>query len=122
MALKKLQQFVYFDINGFLEKIKLVTTGIGTWKDFESGAKRGTKIEVVIASDKHVYPTNDGEVINNLYEKLNIKVPKDIVVPMNTEIRLVNPVGTIYGEYYSRGYSDCRKIKDRSRWLVRAND
>lgn len=99
MALKKLQQFVYFDINGFLEKIKLVTTGIGTWKDFESGAKRGTKIEVVIASDKHVYPTNDGEVINNLYEKLNIKVPKDIVVPMNTEIRLVNPVGTIYGEY-----------------------
>lgn len=99
MALKKLSQFSYFDIEGFLEKIKLVTIGVAPWKEYETGVLKGTKVEVVIAGDKHRYNTADGEVVNNVYEKLTIKVPKDINVPMNTEVRLVNPEGNIYGEY-----------------------
>ena len=78
MALKKLGMFNYFDIEGFLEKIRLLTVGQAPWKDFESGAIKGTKVEVVIAGDKHKYNTANGEVVNNIYEKLTIKVPKDI--------------------------------------------
>lgn len=99
MSLKKLSQFSYFDAEGFFEKLNLVTTGKSEWKDFESGEHKGTKIEVVVAGDKHKYKTVDGETVNNLYEKLSVKVAKDIDVPMNVQVRLINPYATIYGQY-----------------------
>lgn len=99
MALKKLSQFSYFDTKGFFEKLNLVTTGKSEWKDFESGEHRGTKVEVVIAGDKHKYNMTDGEIVNNLYEKLTIKIPKNIDVPMNSHVRLVNAHATIYGQF-----------------------
>ena len=34
-----------------------------------------------------------------MYEKLTIKIPKEINVPMNSKIRLINPTANIYGEY-----------------------
>lgn len=99
MALKKLSQFQYFDIDEFLSKMKLITTGQAEWKDFETGNRKGTKVETVIAQDKTQYRTKEGEVVNNLYEKLNIKIMKEINVSMNIEVRLINPVATVYGEY-----------------------
>lgn len=99
MALKKLSQFQYFDIDEFVAKMKLVTTGQAEWKDFETGNRKGTRVETVIAQDKTQYKTQEGEVVNNLYEKLTIKIPKDINVPMNVEVRLINPVATVYGDY-----------------------
>lgn len=99
MSLKKLNQFNYFDIEGFLENLKLLTIGMKPWKDYESGALKGTKVELVIAGDKHKYQTADGEVVSNIYEKLTVKVPKEIKVPMNSEVILVNPEGNIYGDF-----------------------
>lgn len=99
MALKKLSQFSYFDAEGFFGKLNLVTTGKSEWKDFESGEHKGTKIEVVVAGDKHKYKTADGETVNNLYEKLTVKVAKDIDVSMNVPVRLINPYVVIYGQY-----------------------
>ena len=57
------------------------------------------KVEVVIAQDKTDYGVQDGEVVNNLYEKLTIKVPEKISIPMNVEIKPVNAVATVYGDY-----------------------
>lgn len=99
MALKKLSRFSYFDIDGFLEKKKLLTVGITEWRDFETKNVLGSKVEVVIAVDKTDYGATDGEIISNLYEKLTVKVPAKINLPMNAEVRLINPEGVVYGEY-----------------------
>ena len=69
------------------------------WKEYGSDIVKGTKVEVVIASDKHNYNSSNGEVVNNMYEKLTIKIPKEIDVPMNAKVRVINPEANIYGEY-----------------------
>ena len=92
MALKKLNQFNYFDAEGFFSKLKLITVGSTVWKEYGSNVVKGTKLEVVIASDKHRYNSN-------MYEKLTVKLPKEMDVPMNVEVKLINPEASIYGEY-----------------------
>lgn len=100
MALKKLSRFQYFDIEGFLEKKKLMTIGVQEWKDFDSQKVLGTKVEVVITVDKTDYGTTGGEIVSNLYEKLTIKIPAKLSnVPMNAEVRLIEPEAVVYGEY-----------------------
>ncbi len=99
MSLKKLNQFNYFATEEFFSKLGLIAVGKSVWKDFETGSVKGTKVEVVICSDKHDYNLQDGDTVNNIYEKLTIKIPKEIDVPMNAKVRLVNPEANIYGEY-----------------------
>lgn len=50
MALKKLNQFNYFDAEGFFSKLKLITVGSTVWKEYGSNVVKGTKLEVVIAT------------------------------------------------------------------------
>lgn len=70
------------------------------WKDFESQNVLGTKVEVVIAADKTNYTVSNGEVVSNIYEKLNIKIPLKLNnLPMNAEVRLINPEAVVYGEF-----------------------
>ena len=99
MALKKLNQFNYFDAEGFFSKLKLITVGSTVWKEYGSNVVKGPKLEVVIARDKHRSNSNEGEVVNNMYEKLTVKLPKEMDVPMNVEVKLINPEASIYGEY-----------------------
>lgn len=100
MSLKKLNKFAYFDIDGFLEKKKLLTVGVSEWKDFDTQNVLGTKVEVVIAADKTDYDNAEGEVVSNLYEKLTVKIPAKLNnVPMNAEVRLINPQAVVYGDY-----------------------
>lgn len=100
MSLKRLARFQYFDIESFLEKKKLMTVGVTEWRDFETQNVLGTKVEVVIVEDKTDYGTTDGNIVNNLYEKLSVKIPAKLNnVPMNAIVKLHNPLATIYGEY-----------------------
>lgn len=101
MSLKKLSHFQYFDIEGFLEKKKLMTIGVQEWKDFDTQKVLGTKIELVIIVDKTDYGTTTGdEVVSNLYEKLTVKIPAKLTnVPINAEVKLINPEAVVYGEY-----------------------
>ena len=72
------------------------------WVDFNSGELLGTKYEAVIVEDKTDYGiSNSDTYVNNLYEKFTVKVPKDknVSVPMNSEIRLINPNANVYGDY-----------------------
>ena len=34
-----------------------------------------------------------------MYEKITVKVARDIDVPMNAKVRLINPKASIYGEF-----------------------
>lgn len=100
MSLKKLSMFQYFDIEGFLAKKKLMLVGSQEWRDFQTQRVLGTKIEVVIVADETDYGNADGNVVNNLYEKLSVKIPAKLNnVPMNTTVRLINPEAVVYGEY-----------------------
>lgn len=97
--MKKINMFNNFDCEGFFKGKRLMSIGQQEWKDFKTGDVQGTKVEVVIAQDKTNYGVADGEVINNMYEKLSVKVPMQITVPMNVEVKLINPTATIYGDY-----------------------
>lgn len=98
--LKKLSQFSRFDIDWFLEKKKLIIIGYQEWKDYESSNVLGTKIEVVITVDKTEYETNGNDVVSNVYEKLTVKIGKTFKdIPLNVEIRLVNPKAVVYGDF-----------------------
>lgn len=96
MSLKKLGNFVYFDPK-FFQNVKLVTCASSEWRSYDTQELLGTKVEVVIAADKNDYHTEEN--VNNLYEKLSVKIAKSIDVPMNVEVRLVNPTAVVYGEY-----------------------
>lgn len=99
MSLKKLSQFEKFDAEGFFANLNLGAVGQSEWKDFETGTHKGTKVEIVVIGDKNHYNTVNGEQVSNIYEKLTVKIPKDIDVPMNSQVRLVNVYATVYGQY-----------------------
>lgn len=95
--MKKLSYFLYFLIEDFLKGKRLMVIGQSEWKDYDSGKLLGTKVETVIIEDKTDYGTL-GKALN-LYEKMTIKVPKQIRVPVNSEITIINPEASVYGDY-----------------------
>lgn len=98
--MKNLNPFVRFALNEFLEGKELTVTACTTWVDFNTGAVQGTKIEVAITRDDTPYPpAKDGSVSTNLYEKINIKVPRAITVPTGAIVTIVNGVGNVYGDF-----------------------
>ncbi len=97
--MKKLSQFMVFNFEAFTKEKMLRVTGVSEWVDFETKKHMGTKIEVTIVKDNTRYKQKDGENVSNIYEKFNIKVPKDVNVPMNAYIVPVNAVATVYGDY-----------------------
>lgn len=99
MSLKKLNKFQYFDFEEFSAKKKFISVGQQEWKDYNTGNILGTKVEVVIAQDKTDYGTSEGEIVNNLYEKLIFKIPMQITLPMNVEVRPKNSKATVFGEF-----------------------
>lgn len=100
MSLRKLSLFQRFDIEAFLKNKKLQTVGVQEWRDYKTQNVLGTKVEVVIIADETDYGNFDGEVISNLYEKLNVKIPAKLTnVPMQAEVRLLNPEAVVFGEY-----------------------
>lgn len=98
--MKNLSQFSMFDLPGFLTGKTLTVTAVGPWVDFDSKAHMGTKVGVVITEDKTTYPpAKDGGVVTNLFERLTIKVGKDVSVPIGATVEVINGRGTVYGEY-----------------------
>lgn len=83
----------------FLEGKMLKVISVEEWTDYVTKAHMGVKIGTVIVDDKTPYKQKEGEQVNNLYEKLTLKVRKDLNVPMNAYVMPINAVGTVYGEY-----------------------
>ncbi len=98
--MKKLSQFQYFNIDEFLSGKKLMTIGVQDWKDFETQNILGSKLELIITVDKTHYDVANGEIVSNVYEKLTVKIPLNLTdIPMNAEVRLINPKAVVYGEF-----------------------
>lgn len=98
--MKKLSLFTRFNFEAFAADKKFLLLSQKPWTDYNSGEVLGTKFELVITQDKTDYGTQpDGERVSNLYEKFTVKVAKNITMPLNVEVALVNPTASVYGEF-----------------------
>lgn len=97
---KYLMQFYVFQWAAFAAGKTFAVTGCSEWADYESKEVLGSKVTVAIVKDDTVYKRKPGETTTNLYEKLDIKVPKKgFTVPIGSNVELVNPVATVFGQY-----------------------
>ena len=98
--MRSLRAFERFDLAAFLAGKTLAVTACRPWIDYETKATRGTKVEVVITRDDTTYPTaKDGRDVSNLYEKMIIKVGRDLTIPAGTTVEIVGGVATVYGDF-----------------------
>lgn len=97
--MKYLRQYESFDWNNFAKHKKFMTVGIAPLTDYETKELIGTRVEIVITQDNTPYERKENEKGSNLFEKLYVKVPKQIDVPMQIEVQLKNAVATVYGDY-----------------------
>ena len=97
-----LAQYLRFDSTAFLKDKVLSVTTCGPLQDYETKQVTGTKVVVVVTKDETPYkPKADGTVITNLFEKITVKLPgkMGLTVPVGAAVELINPTGTVYGEY-----------------------
>lgn len=99
--MNNLAQFTRFDAAGFLAGKKLQFVDKSNWVDHDTGALLGTRVDLVILEDKTAYkPKADGTPARtNRFEKLAVKVPGAVSLADDALVELVNPTGTVWGEY-----------------------
>lgn len=99
---KALGQFLHFDMKAFLDGKSLVVVDCGPWVDFDSKQVVGTKVTVVITEDRTDYRARkDGGTVTNVFEKFAVKVGHSVDLDVGVKVELVNPVGSVYGDYQS---------------------
>lgn len=96
-----LGQFLEFRTLDFLQGKKLQYVDQSNWVDRDTGALLGTRVDLVIIEDGTGYkPRADGAPTRtNRFEKLTVKVPGAVSLPADAVVELVNPVGTVWGDY-----------------------
>lgn len=104
--MKNLTQFLNFDLTRFLDGKALTVTAVAPWVDFNTKQTLGTKVEAAITKDDTTYAAGkDGAVVSNLFEKVTIKLAKDIAavtVPVGAVVEIVNGVGSVYGDFRNK--------------------
>lgn len=101
--MKGLSLYLSFLWPEFIKGKTLKAVSCGPWVDYDTKAHMGTKVEAVIVEDNTVYPTKEGKVISNLYERMQIKVrDKDISIPVGSVIEPINVAATVYGDYHNK--------------------
>lgn len=100
--MKGLSLYLSFLWPEFVKGKTLKAVSCGPWVDYQTKAHMGTKVEAVIVDDNTVYPTKDGKVISNLYEHMQIKVPKEISVPVGAIVEPIDVEARVWGEYQNR--------------------
>lgn len=96
-----LGQFMSFDTGAFFSGKKLQFVDKSNWVDHDTGALLGTRVDLVIIEDKTPYKAKaDGTPARtNRFEKITVKVPGAVSLPDDAMVELVNPVGTVWGDY-----------------------
>lgn len=97
--------YLVFDCAAFLSGKVLSVTLCGPLQDYNTKQVTGTKVTTVIIEDNTPYkPKANGTKVTNLYEKITVKLPgkMNLDIPVGSVVELVNPVGTVYGEYRNR--------------------
>lgn len=102
----------FFDIEAFFKDKELTVIGKKEYQDYDTKKHLGTIVEVVITKDDTPYRQKDGEHVTNLFEKLSLKVNKDIDnVPIGSLAIPVNPICTVYGKYNNELSVRCEDVK-----------
>lgn len=109
--LKHLKDFQHFDFNSFIKDKVLVTTSCTEWLDYDTKQKLGTKVEVVIYQDNTAYKQKNGEITTNLFEKLVLKVKKNVQIQPKTRVVPIGAVAKIYGEYSNNLSITCDDVQ-----------
>ena len=110
IMLKYLRQFEVFDWKDFAKDKKFMAIGIAPLTDYKTKEILGTKVEVVITQDNTPYERKEGEQGSNLFEKLIVKVPNQIDIPMNVEVQLKNVMCNVYGDYRNQISVYCEEV------------
>lgn len=105
-----LNQFSKFDWQEFAKDKEFIVNGISEYKDYNTGGHLGTKVEVLIAKDDTVYKQPEGENQSNRYEKLILKVEKDINFPIGTAVIPKEVIASIFGEYRNQLSIKCTDV------------
>ena len=95
----RLNEFNTFDWPRFADEKVFVCTGQRPWTDRDSGSALGTIVDAVIYRDDTTYKHKEGDTRTNRFEKISFKVSKAVTVPVDTQIKPVNAVATIWGDY-----------------------
>lgn len=110
--MKKLNTFVRFACEEFLNGKTLQVVSIKPWMDYETKKVLGTAVETVIVEDHTDYHLKPDEQVTNQFEKINVKVAKaGLQIPIGAKIELVNPVGTVYGDYRNQLSIRCDDVR-----------
>lgn len=100
MALKKLNQFMYFDFAKFWTGKVGKCSSIERWTDHETKKILGSKIGLSIVRDETPYKQKDGEQVTNEYQTITVKIPKtEVHISVGNVVKIINPVATVYGQY-----------------------
>ena len=106
--MRYLGQFTCFNFVAFADGKEIVAIESAPWMDFNTKEILGTRLTVAIIKDE----TNYGEKpSSNQYEKFTVKVKKQIAIPMNTPIVLVNPEASVYGDYHNMLSVKCDDVQ-----------
>ena len=99
--MKKLTQFIVFDCEAFFKDKVLDSIDKRIWKEYQTGKERGTEYEIGIIEDNTKYVLKDGETATNRSDKFkaHIEGKKDLSVPINAVVKLINPRGIVSGDY-----------------------
>lgn len=113
MALKKVANYVRYDWQGFAKDKRFICTGCSEWKDHDTGKHFGSLVEATIIEDKTVYYDKDGNEVKvtNRFEKIYIKVKKDVNIPLDSIINPINVVAKPYGDFNSKISVTCDDIQ-----------
>ena len=68
--MKFLSQFQEFDFERFAKDKGFMVVGCSPWKEQETNAVLGTKVDTVIYADKTEYKRTEGDTSTNKFEKL----------------------------------------------------
>lgn len=113
MPLKKVANYVRYDWQGFAKDKRFICTGCSEWKDHDTGKHFGSLVEATIIEDKTVYYDKDGNEVKvtNRFEKIYIKVKKDVDIPLDSIINPINVVAKPYGDFNSKISVTCDDIQ-----------
>lgn len=109
--MKHLNQFFQFNWDAFSKDKIFAVIGISEWQDFNTKAVLGTKVDCVILEDNTQYNQKQGEFVTNIFEKISFKVPSKLSVPVDSLVKPVNAVATVYGEHRNMLSVKCSDIQ-----------
>lgn len=110
--MKFLSQFQEFDFERFAKDKGFMVVGCSPWKEQETNAVLGTKVDTVIYADNTEYKRTEGDTSTNKFEKLSFKVAKaGLNIPVDSIVKPVNPVATIWGEFRNQLSVKCTDMQ-----------